>query len=117
MYGSATFTTVMSSSNMKVATQTAIRVHHLRPCPYGTPRRLDGQAAPLTAAASSTAQEEDHLGDPLGRHQRSTASGLEARLAGVSISDGAMTLQRTPSPACSLATVRANASTAAFDAA
>ena len=30
MSGSATFTTVMSSSSMKVAVQTAIRVHHLR---------------------------------------------------------------------------------------
>ena len=28
--GSATLTTVMSSSSMKVATETAIRVHHLR---------------------------------------------------------------------------------------
>ena len=28
MYGSATFTTVMSSSSMKVATQTATSVHH-----------------------------------------------------------------------------------------
>ena len=47
----------------------------------------------------------------------SIESGLAARLAGVSISVGAMTLQRTPSAACSLATMRANASTAAFDAA
>src|ERR1700730_15060912 len=30
MSGSATFTTVMSSSSMKIATATAIRVHHLR---------------------------------------------------------------------------------------
>ena len=29
MYGSATFTTVMSSSSMNVATQTATKVHHL----------------------------------------------------------------------------------------
>ena len=45
------------------------------------------------------------------------ASGLAARLAGVSIIVGAMTLQRTPSSACSLATARANAITAAFEAA
>ena len=30
MSGSATLTTVMSSSSMKIATETAIRVHHLR---------------------------------------------------------------------------------------
>jgi hypothetical protein len=30
MSGSATFTTVMSSSNMNIATATAISVHHLR---------------------------------------------------------------------------------------
>ena len=30
MSGSATFTTVMSSSSMKIATETAISVHHLR---------------------------------------------------------------------------------------
>ena len=30
MSGRATFTTVMSSSSMKVAVQTAMRVHHLR---------------------------------------------------------------------------------------
>src|SRR5437879_4108386 len=30
MSGSATFTTVISSSSMKIATATAIRVHHLR---------------------------------------------------------------------------------------
>ena len=29
MYGSATFTTVMSISSMNVAMQTAMRVHHL----------------------------------------------------------------------------------------
>ena len=33
MSGSATFTTVMSSSNMKIAVQTAINVHHLRSSP------------------------------------------------------------------------------------
>ena len=45
------------------------------------------------------------------------ASGLAERLAGVSIIVGTMTLQRTPSPACSLATARAKAATAAFEAA
>ena len=33
MSGSATFTTVMSSSSMKIAVQTAISVHHLRSRP------------------------------------------------------------------------------------
>ena len=33
MSGSATFTTVMSSSSMKIAVQTAISVHHLRSSP------------------------------------------------------------------------------------
>ena len=40
-------------------------------------------------------------------------SGIDSRLAGVSISDGETTLQRTPS----LATARASAVTAAFEAA
>ena len=42
------------------------------------------------------------------------AFGLAARLAGVSIIVGAITLQRTPSSACSLATARAKAATAAL---
>src|ERR1700761_6147245 len=35
MLGSATFTTVMSSSSMKVPRQTAARVHHLGSAPRG----------------------------------------------------------------------------------
>ena len=42
MSGSATFTTVMSSSNMKIAVQTAISVHHLRSSP-STRARLQAQ--------------------------------------------------------------------------
>ena len=36
MYGSATFTTVMSSSSMNVATQTATSVHHFAMAPHGS---------------------------------------------------------------------------------
>src|SRR5687768_16537758 len=36
MYGSATFTTVMSSSSMNVATQTATSVHHFAMARHGT---------------------------------------------------------------------------------
>src|ERR1700722_14574431 len=38
MSGSATLTTVMSSSSMKIATETAISVHHLRSTPPSFPR-------------------------------------------------------------------------------
>ena len=61
MSGSATFTTVMSSNNMKIAVQTAINVHHLRSSPStargyfaGDPHRNGGIDAPRpsTSAAS-----------------------------------------------------------------
>jgi hypothetical protein len=45
--GSATFTTVMSSSSMKIATETAIRVHHLRSI-VAPRRRLHAGFSPAT---------------------------------------------------------------------
>ena len=63
MSGSATLTTVMSSSSMKIATETAISVHHLR-----------STTAPLVVAARVTAPHymNDHAA-PDDRCRRSRA--------------------------------------------
>ena len=71
----------------------------------------------MSAAESSLHRNRIVLAIRSGGTSLSIESGLAARLAGVSIIVGAMTLQRTPSDACSLATTRANVSTAALDAA
>src|SRR3954469_463444 len=66
MSGSATFTTVMSSSSMNVATQTAARVHQRFGCFSGTAVHRDLGAADRRAGV--TGQELDHVGDLLGMH-------------------------------------------------
>ena len=69
--GSATFTTVMSSNNMKIAVQTAINVHHLRSSPStargyfpGDPHR---NANGSSCGASSTRSSYCARRDPLSR--------------------------------------------------
>src|SRR3954447_16186166 len=59
MSGSATFTTVMSSSNMKVARQTASRLHHLRsiPPPYRRDPDSKMQSAKAITRASRTSPD------------------------------------------------------------
>src|SRR3954467_11119404 len=61
MSGSATFTTVMSSSSMNVATQTAASVHQRFGCFSGTAVHRDLGAADRRAGVA--AQELDDLGD------------------------------------------------------
>jgi len=61
MSGSATFTTVMSSSNMNVATQTAASVHQRFGCFSGTSVDRDVRAADRRAGVAG--QEVDDLGD------------------------------------------------------
>src|SRR3954453_21444219 len=61
MSGSATFTTVMSSSSMNVATQTAASVHQRFGCFSGTAVHRDLSAA--DGRAGVAAQEVDDLGD------------------------------------------------------
>src|SRR4051794_30196084 len=99
MYGSATFTTVMSSRSMNVAMQTATRVHHLA-MPVTVPG-LDRQHFAVERRRVVGAEKADRPGDALGRDELVDRVRVAARLAGVSIIVGAITLQRTPSLACS----------------
>src|SRR5438477_307847 len=77
MSGSATFTTVMSSSSMKIATDTAISVHHLRSTGASSRVRSSrpstiGTAAPLfsgrLSALLQVLGQERH--DPLPQQRR-----------------------------------------------
>ena len=106
MSGSATFTIVMSSSSMNVATQTAISVHHLRhPSTYERwPRGSVTRARRRAWRRRSWPLSRRSRGSRItlaiccGRHPAWSARrrGIDARLAGVSITHGRIALARTP---------------------
>src|SRR3954451_24104911 len=68
MSGSATFTTVMSSSSMNVATQTAASVHQRFGCFSGTSVHRDVGTA--DGRAGIAGQEVDDAGDLVGTDPR-----------------------------------------------
>jgi hypothetical protein len=70
---------------------------------------------PLVTAASSEHRKRTTRAISSGlTHVSKSASGIEARLAGVSITDGRIAFVRTPSPAYSACSTSTSASTAAL---